>query len=461
MLRHYLMAGSVLVCLSAWIVKLNIPVHSALLTLLWVSGIFLWLAGYGQLFIGSSPAANFTHRAALIYTALALAVCTPPVLSKDVYIYLLQGKLAWQGITTYTDGSLNFAHSWVDYVEPKWRDCPNHYGAVPMLLFCLAASASSVSLAMLILKLQFVVAIYGAYLLLKAIAQNLNLSELSTNQVVAAYMLNPVLLLQGLGQMHVDILSSLLVLLFIYGITSTRYWWLAPVSIGLLGATKFLLFPVFCGLYLVYHAYQWRQKQPKLKQALVGLGLSVATIVLCYAPIWQGIETISHPLAYHNKKEPVKSVVELLSYAYAYVQNPRPLDTSATDPLLAQKIAAGKLVAPYLKLIAILMAGWIVLHLLRKPAQKDILLAMGSIVLLVFILYSPVMHPWYFLLVLPFFAFFSHERHIWLYLVITFGLCNIYELGPLLHKPWGPVLTIGGTVISVFSYFIGIRKLLE
>jgi uncharacterized membrane protein len=78
--------------------------------------------------------------------------------------------------------------------------------------------------------------------------------------------------------------------------------------------------------------------------------------------------------------------------------------------------------------------------------------------LLVFILYSPVMHAWYFLFVLPFFVFTDHQKEIIWYAVIVFTLANAYEIGLTVGTKTGGIIMIVFTILSVLSYFVFFRK---
>jgi hypothetical protein len=455
--HRFLFAGIGLVCACTWMLFFQVPIPSPVLMVLWLLGLGFWLFGYGSILI--TPSADTTLHSRLIIPALLLAALMPPVLSKDVFIYLLQGKLAWQGVLTYTNGTLNNLHPWVEYTDPQWHDCPNHYGFLPMVLFTAVTFKTNLGLALLLLKLIFLLLAWLCYQFVQRLALLVTPDVTKAQQAILAFGLNPVFLLQGLGQMHIDLLACVFVLLFILGLIG-KHWWLAPLAIACLGAIKFLLFPVFLGLYVVYQIYQWHRSRLDVRLAASGIALATVLVGLSYLPIWEGTATITYPMAYHNLKEPVKSVTELAAYLVAFIQ-PNPVaDRSTTaDPFLQGKIAAGQWLSPIFKCMAVLFAFWLVWRDTKLKATRPIILTLGALILLVFILYAPVMHAWYFLLVLPFFVWYTDHRFIWLYLVITFGLCNTYELGAHLQKPFGNALTIVGTILSVLSYFIGFRHL--
>jgi alpha-1,6-mannosyltransferase len=455
-----LFAGMLLIVGTAWLFYLKVPIPGPVSTAAWVIGLICWVWGYVRVLQAQasaaliSPSANFPSLQTSTLLALTLGLLMPPVLSKDVYIYLLQGKLALQGVCTYTDGNLNNLHPWVEFVDPQWRDCPNHYGPVPMLLFSLVAYFNTISGALIALKIAFLAIAFATLKVIDNIANRFNIDK---NRAVLAVALNPIFILQGLGQMHLDLLTGLLVALFIYGLFAKPNWLICGLSIGALGLTKTLLLPVFLGFWVIYQAWTLRNNIFQLREAILGIGLALMLFCVGYAPIWQGTQTLTHPMSYHSDKEPVKSVAELAAYAGVFLTNPV-VAPDVPNKLVAQKILIGKKVTPILQILALLLALVVAWRAYQKPDKKGLLFQMGLLTLLIFIGYSPIMHPWYFLLVLPFFALYTDNRTVVLYLGLTFGLANLYEVGSLLEGSLGKTITIAGTVLSVFGYFVGFRR---
>jgi Glycosyltransferase family 87 len=456
-------AGISLLVGTTWLFYLRVPVPPWLLAMTWVIGLGIWVWGYAGVFRTNTtsfcatiipPSANFSPHFKLILAALTLGMLMPPVLSKDVYIYLLQGKLALQGAFTYTDGSLNTLHPWVQYIDPQWADCPNHYGPLPMLLFSLVALAKSVTGALVLLKIAFLGIAVAFLSVMHRIARAL---DLNTEKVVCAVAFNPIFLLQGLGQLHLDLLTGLLVACFINGLFSKRDWLICGLAIAGLGLTKTLLLPVFLGFWVIYQAWKLKNKSFELRTAISGIGLSLFVFTASYLPIWQGMATLTHPMSYHENKEPVKSVAELAAYVGVYLTNPV-VAPDVKDKLVAQKILIGKQITPWIQLLALLLAAFVAWRAFRSKSIQDLVFELGLLTLLIFVLYSPVMHPWYFLLILPFFALFVEKKAVFLYISITFGIANLYEPGSLIDGTIGKVLVIGGTIISILTYFVGVRS---
>jgi hypothetical protein len=449
---HYksMVAGMILICATAWCFHLQIDLPVFLKALGWCSGLTLWAYGYYQI-LRQEQALSILQLSA----PMAIFLCMPQVLSQDLYIYFLQGKLALQGVTTYTDGSLNALHDWVRYIDPQWRDCPNHYGTFPMALFRVIALAPSPFVATVLLKLVF--AIVGFFCII--MVRRLTRGTVAEAVGPAAFCLSPIFLMQGIGQLHIDLLSCALVFLFIAALQNAHLWKQQSITIALLGSTKFLLFPVFMGLWVLYAI-------TRHKALAWHLWLRVpiaATLLLAasYLPIWQGVATITHPMQYHDNKEPVKSITELLTYAAVFLSDEKPVQVDlsvAKDPVIAQKIALGRTIRPWVQGFALLLAALLAWRTIQMRRPEHILFYLGLILLLVFIVYAPVMHPWYFLLVLPFFALRADQRTVALYLTITFTLANTYEIGRWLGGSTGQIVTIVGTILSVLSYFIGFNR---
>jgi hypothetical protein len=166
-------------------------------------------------------------------------------------------------------------------------------------------------------------------------------------------------------------------------------------------------------------------------------------------------------MAYHENKEPVKSVVELLSYLLAYAWPQSGPDLGALDPFLSDKIYWGHKLKPVFQILALLIAGKLISTIIYSKNISQLFYGFCRIMLLVFILYSPVVYAWYFLIVLPFFAVSEPRREVIWFAVISFTLANTYEIGQaglIVGTKVGSLIMILFTVISVLSYFLFFRK---
>lgn len=446
------LSGFFLVLLPFWAQYGGVNFPAVVFVLSYFAGLAIWGVGYFQL-IGQG---TFKEVMVLFVSGLALFATMPPDISKDIYVYLLEGKLALRGITTYTDGAANLLDPFYVNIDPHWLDCPNQYGPVPLFFFQAVAWLGGDNIFMNIAWMKcfdvlWAICIFG---LLRRIATAIQLNPVT---VLTVFCLNPIFLIQGLGQMHIDLLSCVFVCVFILGIVQNRMW-MVGLSIGLMGATKCVLFPLFWGLALIYAVYAWKQKVLNISALIASVLFSVAVLVVSYWPVWQGIGTILIPMAYHEHKEPVKSLVELLSYVFAYFLPRTSPDYSSPDPFLSDKIYWGYQLKPIFQAIALLLAARLAFSLIQVKNIHQLFYGFSRIMLLVFIVYSPVMHAWYFLFVLPFFALSYHQTAVVWYASVVFFFANTYELGLTVGGQTGSLVMVVCTILSILSYFIYFKK---
>jgi hypothetical protein len=444
--------GFCFVLLPFWAKYGSINFPAVVFVLTYFVGLAVWGVGYFQLI----QRGTFKELIFLFVSGLALFATMPPDISKDIYVYLLEGKLALRGITTYTDGAANLLDPFYVNIDPHWLDCPNQYGPVPLLFFQAVAWIGGDSVFMDIVWMKGFDVLWSVciFALLRGVAKTMHLNHVT---VLTVFCLNPIFLIQGLGQMHIDLLSCVFVCAFMLGLVQRRMW-LIGLSVGLMGATKTMLFPLFWGLTLIYAVYAWKQKILHVSALVASFVWSVAVLVVAYWPVWQGVDTVLIPMAYHEHKEPVKSLVELLSYCFAYFLPRTSTDYGTPDPFLSNKIYWGYQLKPFFQVIALLLAARLSFSLVRAKNIHQLFYGFSRIMLLVFILYSPVMHAWYFLFVLPFFAVSYPQKDLIWYAVVVFGLANTYEIGLTVGGQTGSLTMIVCTILSVLSYFMFFRK---
>ncbi|MFN0215807.1 MAG: glycosyltransferase 87 family protein [Saprospiraceae bacterium] len=447
-----ILSGFALVLVPFWAQCAGYIFPAPLFATVYMAGLVVWALGYYQQIKRGSAA----ELKLAFWIGLALFAAMPPLISRDFYVYILQGQLALDGLLTYTDASVNTMHPFFAMTDPHWQDCPNQYGPVPLAFFKAVAwlGGEHILADLIWMKIGMACWAIAIFFLVKYIARAIDLDEVLAQSVLC---LNPIFLLQGIGQMHIDLLSCLLICIFILAIVQNRLW-LSGVSIGLMGATKFMLFPLFGGLLVVYAIYSRKNNGLKFSQLAFALLCSVAVLCLTYWPIWEGLDTIRIPMAYHEIKEPVKSVTELLAYLFAYLWPQTGPSLGAVDPLLQDKIYWGLKIKPFFQIIALLLAAWMSYFVVSAKDNKQFFYGAFRIILLVFILYSPVMHAWYLLTMLPLFAVAASKREVVLYAVTTLFIANTYEIGLTVGTDLGRIIMILFTVISVLSYFLFFRK---
>jgi hypothetical protein len=445
----------------SWVkIQNNIEVNE-LYCLVYLIGLGGMIYSYCKIIINFHFVGNGLKIFLFLFTAILLFSFVPPILSTDVFIYLQQGQLALDGILTYTNGANNALHPFIQYVDVSWRECPNHYGPLPMLMFVIttALAGKSIIFNVIFLKLFFVLIVA---LLIFILMRAQSSDNEHRNKIMLFIVLNPVFLIQGLGQMHIDLLTCLLCVIFITALLKNK-WALAGIMVGLLGSTKFLLFVIFIGILILFFINRWMIREFSLKKAFLSLLSAFMTIVIAYTFIWEGWATITNPMSFYDNQEPVKSLTELLSYLLSYFDFSGVASSIAEygNEVLDVKTYYGLMIGKIFKIAALVLAIPLALSSILAKEKTSFIRLMSLLLLLVFIVYTPRMHPWYFLLILPFFAFGAiDKRHFIIYAAIVFGLSNSYEIANILsiESNLRNIIVIIFTIISVLSYFLYFKR---
>ncbi|MEM6320785.1 MAG: hypothetical protein AAF960_24175 [Bacteroidota bacterium] len=104
------------------------------------------------------------------------------------------------------------------------------------------------------------------------------------------------------------------------------------------------------------------------------------------------------------------------------------------------------------------LAGWVLLRIFFIDHKASIFQLSGQILLVVICFYSPVFQPWYFLLVLPFFALTTTRT--WLaYCIVVFTFSNFQAIAyAVLKSHWLHVALLAFVPIMVVSFFWKFKK---
>lgn len=273
-----------------WIPTINVDVYSLFFRLLLLTA---W-CGYALAVLSGFQGATLRPRVLCIpigAAALVMALFAPPLLSHDVYAYAAHGRL-------YADYGLNpyFAHSSFlkehhDPISPyiTW-DNPTVYG--PVWTWIEIGSAALTRIVgvwpqVVLLKLVEAAALIVAALAGRRLTQRLCPGR--ENLTLLAIGLNPLLLLEGLGSGHNDLLLIAFFLLAALCFTEKKYAW-AALLLGLSVGVKLI---TLAGLPWLLWEYL-RCKEPKsYAKAALGLGLVALPLILAFAPLWHGAATLA------------------------------------------------------------------------------------------------------------------------------------------------------------------------
>ena len=196
-----------------------------------------------------------------------------PLLSDDVYRYVWDGLLQWEGINPYAhrpaDDILRAYHDTALFEQMNSPEFYSVYPPLSQVFFALAAVfyETGFDVAYGVLKSSFVaIEMAGVWAL----------SRLVSAQSTALYAWNPLVVIEVAGQAHTEAVMVGLLLLALWAL---HQGWLRMASILVAGAGLVKLYP-FVFLLVLYARYGWRALWPGIVAAL---GLTAAYVRPAYA----------------------------------------------------------------------------------------------------------------------------------------------------------------------------------
>jgi len=245
------------------------------------------------------PAARQVLRVAIPVVAL-VALLMPPLLSTDVFAYVGYGRL---GVVHDLNPHLHTQAELVRRGDPTapylhW-DIPSPYGAlwtIVSMLLVRVMPAGAVLLPVLAFKLLGGAALVAVALLVRRIARDLDGDERRADGAMAAVIANPVLLIEGPGNAHNDIVMMVAVLGALALFARRRIHAAAGLA-GVAAAVK--LVPLMMVPWLAVAAARGRARVGAGRwPAWLGAGaavvaLAMAMVVAAYAPFWSGFRTLA------------------------------------------------------------------------------------------------------------------------------------------------------------------------
>lgn len=362
------------------------------------------------------------------------------IFASDIYTYLAEGELATRGIYTYTNGELVKNSHFIEYVSFWWKDCPNHYG--PPLLFMFYVSVFIGKTVMgsywcfkILMLLSTLLLTQIVFLILKH--ENSN----TKHNLFALLVLAPLILIEGIGQTHVDLVITLLIALFIYFHLKNKYV-LSILFIALAISCKIMygviLIPLALALMYVKYINNENNVSKFIMYSIGSMALIGLIIGISYIPVWEGWQTILNPMEYHKNKTPCRSFTELAILVYKFggelLRNgfdiPKLLIEAHTKDFLSiQKILDyQKMIAPIFKILGLGLAVLSALPLLRIKDTKEVFHVFARIWIIIITIYSPIFNPWYFMPILLL-LIFSDIKSWMIYAIIVISQSINGQLG--------------------------------
>jgi 2-polyprenyl-3-methyl-5-hydroxy-6-metoxy-1,4-benzoquinol methylase len=337
-------------------------------------------------------AETLSLRAVLLGALLLRLALLPvaPLLSDDVYRYVWDGMLQWEGVNPYGHRPAEeILQAYHDTALFEQMNSPEFYSVYPPLsqvFFALAAVfyESGFDVAYGVLKSSFVaIEMAGVWAL----------SRLVSAQSTALYAWNPLVVIEVAGQAHTEAVMVGLLLLALWAL---HQGWLRMASILVAGAGLVKLYP-FVFLLVLYARYGWKAFWPGLVAAL---GLTAAYVRPAHA--LHIVDSLGLYVSYFEFNAGLYFLLKEIGWL---------VFNQDTSHIVSALLSVGGL-------------GGIALVLWWNARQRPsgvygVALTLYSVIA-IYLITTTTLHPWYLLPVLALLPFISSVHHpAWLWLSVA------------------------------------------
>lgn len=312
----------------------------------------------------------------------------PPMFSRDVYSYYVQGRLFEAGLDPTTQGVSAISGWFDDGADPMWVESPTPYGPLFLLLERAVATFAHPN-AYLGALLFRAAALVGLALIVWFLPRLAALHGIDGGRALWLGVLNPIVLMHFVSGAHND---ALMVGLLVAGLTLAAQraciWGTVAVSLAATIKPIALLALPFTGLLWAGVGAGWGRRIRAWALSLVVMACTLASAFLV-----TGAGTGVFAAAFGTPGG-------VLTWLSPTTMIGRPLDllagwlgwTDGSDTALTAVRLLGAI-------IAVTIVAWLALRPEGRSPVRGAALALGAVVLL-----GPVIQPWYLLWFLPLFA---------------------------------------------------------
>ena len=324
-----------------------------------------------------------------VLTAWALPLLlAPPMFSRDVYSYYVQGRVYEAGYDPSTIG-IDVIPGWFDDgADPMWVESPTPYGPLFLLVERAVASFAhpNAYLGALLFRLS---ALVGVAFIAWSVPRLARLHGIDPDRALWLGVLNPVILMHFVSGAHNDALMVGLVVLGLTLAAEQRCLW-GAVAVSLAVAVKpiALIALPFVGLLWAGRWGRWRDRIRSWALAGVVMVATLASVFLV-ADAGRGVISAAFgtPSGVLTWLSPTTAVGKIIGTVTTWIG----LTPDAT-PVLTVVRSLGALVA-------VAIVAWLILRPGGRSPVRGAALAFAAVVVL-----GPVVQPWYLLWFLPLFA---------------------------------------------------------
>lgn len=312
----------------------------------------------------------------------------PPMFSRDVYSYYVQGRVYSEGFDPTTTGVSVIPGWFDDGADPMWVESPTPYGPLFLLIerFSAALAHPNGYLAALLLRASAVLGVALIAWFLPRIAAR---HGIDPGQAMWLGVLNPVLLMHFVSGAHNDALMVGLVVCGLALATERACLW-GAVSVSLAAAVKpiALLVLPFVGLLWAGREGTWGDRIRSWLYAALAAALTL-TAVFLLAGVGGGV--LSAAFGTPTGVFTWLSVPTALGQWLGMLTSAIGLTADASVPLAV------------VRAVGFVLAGAIIAYLVLRPGGRSPVRG-AAFALLAVVVLGPVVQPWYLLWSLPLIA---------------------------------------------------------
>jgi len=354
--------------------------------------VFIGLAVLLQAWLVLGAELRVAHHTRDILGVLALwaipLLLAPPMFSRDVYSYYVQGRLLDSGVDPTTSGVASVSGWFQDGADPMWAEAPTPYGPLFLMIERTVASFAhpNAYLASILFRLVAIVGVVLLAIYVPRLARSLGVNE---GRALWLGVLNPLILMHFISGAHND---ALMVGLLVAGLSlavCNRCVWGGVLVAGAACVKPIALLVLpFVGLLWAGVNSTW---VARIKAWAITALVAGITIVCVYLVADAGYGVISAafgtPSGVLTWLSPSTAIGQIIGYATTWLG------------VTSDGMSAVAVMRVFASLAALVIVAWLILRPGRRNPVRGAALALATVVVL-----GPVIQPWYLLWFLPLFA---------------------------------------------------------
>lgn len=350
-----------------------------------------------------------------------------PMMSNDIFSLLTYGDAANRGADVYADVKSLPVSPFFDYVSILWKTAPCVYGPVSLGTSRIAALIGGGNIFLAIAAYKVLAFIWSIVFI--EMAYRISLFLKTSVKPFLFMVLNPVFLIQGLSQLHCDMLALALCCCMLYFFLIGK-WYLAFLFAGLtiLAKMNFVLVLGFLVVALFLNKKSWMSFFYKTAG---GICITFMVLFIVYYPYYTSSETFRAPMKFLLGQNPAKSIAEVMGDVVYFAPqvisgHNEEMNKNMDKPsgLSDGQLQVWLMVKKIGQVFAFLFCAVIFIRFWFGRRDSKQWMSIFLRLLLVFLLfYSHVFYAWYLMILLPF-VWYEEDKHFmqWLFVLTCFSI---------------------------------------